>query len=49
MGTAIITSVTKNHNRIMLQRPRLLLYTDAGDAVFLLADLQRRGFHDEGH
>lgn len=47
MGTVIITSVTGN--RIVLQRPRLLLYTDVGDAIFLLADLQRRGFHDEGH
>jgi len=33
----------------LLQRSRLLLYTDAGDVIFLLADLQRRGFHDEGH
>lgn len=30
------------------QRPGLLLHTNAGDDVFLLADLQRRGFHDEG-
>jgi len=33
----------------LLQRSRLLLYTDAGDVIFLLANLQRRGFHDEGH
>lgn len=32
-----------------LQRPRLLLHTDVGDAIFLLADLQRRGFHDQGY
>lgn len=39
-----------NRNRtIVLQRPRLLLHTDAGDAIFLLANLPRCGFHDEGH
>lgn len=47
--TAIITSVTGNRNRTVLQRPRFLLCTDASDAIFLLADLQRCGFHDEGH
>lgn len=43
------TWLPENRDRIVLQRPRLLLYTDASDAVFLLADLQRRRFHDEGH
>lgn len=39
----------KSHSHCVLQRPRLLLHTDVGDAIFLLADLQRRGFHDQGY
>jgi len=48
----IIRQSVRNRREIdnrVLQRRRLLLSADAGDVVFLLADIQSRGFHDEGH